>query len=366
MKICFLADAGGVNLATHLRKWAHFFADKGHTIYIISWNEDLQLLESHTNINLIVLKKLTTNTSLVSRFVNYIFLYPQIKKIIKEIEPDILHAHSSGSYAWMGAAVKFKPYFVTPYGTDITSDIDNSKLVKFLTTYALKSADCITTDADHMKHRIISLGVDPNKIHIIYFGIDTKKFSSDSSVKKREAIISTRTLTPVHDVETLVQAIPSVLEKVDTAEFVIVGDGCEREKLEKLAAEKGVSSKVSFVGLVDETKMIELLRNALIYVSTSLSDAGIAASTAEAMACGLPVIITDNGNNADWIENGESGFLVPNGGYKILAEKIIHLLCNENDRGKFSAKSRHIIETKNNIEVEMLKVEELYKTSLLR
>jgi len=98
-----------------------------------------------------------------------------------------------------------------------------------------------------------------------------------------------------------------------------------------------------------------------VYVSTSLSDAGIAASTAEAMACRLPVVVTDVADNKKWVDNGVNGFVVPIKDPKSLAEKIIYLLQNENIRKKFGKINRKIIEEKNNYYKEMKKMEDIYK-----
>lgn len=63
-----------------------------------------------------------------------------------------------------------------------------------------------------------------------------------------------------------------------------------------------------------------------VYVSTSLSDAEIPTSTAEAMACGLPVIVTDAADNKKWIDNGVNGFVVPAKDPKSSSEKIMYLV----------------------------------------
>jgi glycosyltransferase involved in cell wall biosynthesis len=103
-----------------------------------------------------------------------------------------------------------------------------------------------------------------------------------------------------------------------------------------------------------------------VYVSTSLSDAGIAASTAEAMACGLPVIVTDVADNRDWVEDGDNGFVIPVKSPKLLAEKIIYLLKNENIRKKFGKSGRKIIEERNNYYKEMEKMENIYEKLMER
>jgi len=72
-------------------------------------------------------------------------------------------------------------------------------------------------------------------------------------------------------------------------------------------------------------------------------------------------VITDTGDNKEWVKDGENGFIVPVKSPKRLAEKIIYLLKNEEKRKTFGKISRKIIENKNNYYLEMAKVEEIYK-----
>ena len=79
------------------------------------------------------------------------------------------------------------------------------------------------------------------------------------------------------------------------------------------------------------------------------------------MACGLPAIITDFGDNRKWVEDGVSGFIIPPRAPEALASKIIYLLQNEGDRKKFGQANRRIIEEKNNWEREMGRMGKLYE-----
>ena len=79
------------------------------------------------------------------------------------------------------------------------------------------------------------------------------------------------------------------------------------------------------------------------------------------MASGLPVIVTDFGDNRKWVEDGVSGFIVPLRAPNALASKIIFLLNNEATRRKFGQIGRQIIEEKLNWEKEMTKVEKIYE-----
>jgi glycosyltransferase involved in cell wall biosynthesis len=174
-------------------------------------------------------------------------------------------------------------------------------------------------------------------------------------------VISLRNLEPIYDVETLIRAIPLVLKEVPDVKFIIVGKGSEEEKLKNLAKELRISESVRFVGFIPNDELPKYLRTVDVYVSTSLSDAGISASTAEAMACGLPVIITKTGENEKWIEDGENGFLIPVKNSEILAEKIIFLLENKNVAQKIGIAARKTIEERNSYFREMSKMEKIYE-----
>jgi glycosyltransferase involved in cell wall biosynthesis len=213
-----------------------------------------------------------------------------------------------------------------------------------------------------MQKAMVKMGVEKEKIKIIYFGVDIEKFCpASNAVSQKNRIISLRSFEPVYNLEILIKAIPLVLKEISSAKFVLAGKGSEEENLKKLVKESGVEKSVEFVGLISQENLPKYLQESSVYVSTSLSDAGIASSTAEAMACGLPCIITDFGDNKDWIKNNESGFLMPSKDYKFLAEKIIYLLKNPEERVKLAKNARKVIEEKNNYYKEMEKMEKLYK-----
>jgi glycosyltransferase involved in cell wall biosynthesis len=298
-----------------------------------------------------------------------LFYLSSVKKILKKINPDVFHAH----YVWIegiiGALSGFHPFVLTTWGSDVLV-LPKSKIMKPLVMFALSKADLITCDAEHMKEAIIRLGVKPEKVKIVYFGVDTKKFSpgpKDKELIKKlgiencPVVISLRNLKPIYDVETLIKAVPFVLKENPNTKFIIAGIGPEEKKLKNLAKKLKILESVRFVGWISNIELPKYLRISDIYVSTSLSDGGLAASTAEAMSCGLSVVITNFGDNKKWVQDGENGFLFNFRDYKTLAEKIVFLIKNPEIRKNFGEKNRKIIEEKNNYYREMEKMENFYK-----
>ena len=255
------------------------------------------------------------------------------------------------------------------WGSDILITPKYAPILRLIVSYILQRMNLITTDANHMKDTMVTLGVYPSKIKIIYFGTDVERFhpgKRDPRLRKNLdcqnslIVISLRNLEPLYDIETLIKAASLVLEEVKNVKFLILGEGSEEMRLKRLAKDLGVRDKIIFKGWVDQEELPRYLASSDIYVSTSLSDAGLAASTSEAMASGLPVVITDFGENIEWIKEG-GGFTFPLRDYKTLAEKITFLAKNEDVRISFGEINRSTIERKNNYYKEMEKIENEYK-----
>ena len=380
MRILYLADVKDV----HTYRWVKYFADKGNDIHVISFKQsrDLENLENvHThllkrssilensvlkNITLSLFQKIHMGATVFNPF----FVLKQVKKLIKEIKPDVLHGHSIIHHTIIAALTGFHPFVVSAWGSDVLIYPKESKIVRFAVKFALRKADLVTSDGGNLRKALIELGIEPQKIYRIYWGTDTRKFNpGERSEKIRKEleifdspmIISPKNLEPVYDIESLVRSIPLVLKEVPEAKFVIAGKGSQEAELKQLAKSLGVSDSVRFVGWIPSDEFPKYLASADIYVCTSLSDGGLAISTKEAMACELPVVITDLEVNTEWIKDGENGFIVPLKDPKTLAEKIICLLKNEDVRMKFGELGRKLVKEGFEYDKELKKVENIYE-----
>lgn len=367
MKICFLSDA----IQEHTRRWAKFFAQKGHSVDLITWNPNH--LSDYEPVKLHVVDKVFSGNSKLYGIGNLPVLLLKIKRILRDIRPDILHVHSVTSYAWMAMLSGFRPYVVTPW-MDMNIGVEKSFITRELSHLAVKKAALIIIDAQFVKEQLINWGVDENNIKVVMFGVNFERIPNE---KKRNSgliqrynlsdapiVISTRLLTVIRDVESFVRAVPLIKKVISDVNFVVVGSGIERENLEAIARSNGTYDAIRFIGHVTEKEMIDWLCTSDIYVSTSLTDAGLAASTAEAMACRLPVVTTDNSENSLWVHEDSGGYLYPNQKPDKLAECIIKLLKDKSLREKFGEYNRKIIEENNNYHIEMEKVESLYMKTI--
>jgi glycosyltransferase involved in cell wall biosynthesis len=367
LRICYLANASSV----HTNKWARFFVSRKHEVHVISF-ENAQI--QGATVHVLKLPVLVKNASYPFKIASTY----RIQALIKKIKPDILHAHFVTNYGLFSALCNFHPFILTAWGSDILVTPDArflSKIKRPIAKFALSKADIITCDAEHMKKAMSELGASSEKIRLIHFGIDTMKFGPRQKSERLKArlgiadsptVISLRNLNPLYDVESLIKSASLVLKEIPETKFVIAGKGSEEKRLKELAKSLGIADSVKFIGFIQNDELPQYLNTMDVYVSTSLSDAGIAASTAEAMACGLPVIVTDVADNRKWVEDGVSGFVIQMKDPKSLAEKIIYLLKNEDIRKQFGKISRKIIETRNNYYKEMGKMEGIYEQLVQR
>lgn len=382
MKICFIRHPGSI----HTKRWIEYFARKGHEMHVIYFkgdfgtglevNKHFPELVQLENVHIHCVKGFDYRFEIkfVTYLLNTIMKVRNLRRKIKEIAPDIVDAHTLNYYGWLGALSGFHPFVATAWGSDVLIAPAQSALLRILIKYSLRKADLITCSGENLKEEMIKLGADSEKVNLIYHGVDTRSFSPTQkdrtlrvklNIFESPAIISVRNLKPIYDVESLVRAIPIVLGQIPEVKFIIAGDGEQRDHLEKLASSLGIAGSVRFTGWILHDELPKYLATANIYVSTSLSDS-ISVSLLEAMACELPVVVTDSGDNRNWIRDGENGFVVPVKSPDVLASKIMHLLQNENVMYRFAQANRQMIMEKANYEKEMAKMERLYKNLLNR
>ena len=356
MKICFLAPSNSI----HSAKWISYFAERGHEVHWISLSENTISIAdgiSYTEIRMGVVPG-----------INVLRAASKVKKLLQQLKPDVFHVHSVGTYGVVGVLAGWRPFIATAWGSDVLL-AGKSIIKRPLVKHILRSANIITCDADHMCEAMELLGVAREKIEVIYFGIDTKRFVP--SMKDADlfysldlddgpVVISLRNFDDIYDVGCLIRAIPIILKEVPRAKFIVAGSGPKEQDLKSLAKKLSVDSCIRFTGRLDNDLLPKYINLSDVYVSTSLSDGGIAASTAEAMACGLSVVVTDTGDNCLWVSEGKGGYLIPVKDPKLLAARVVDLLKKPDFRDSCGHFNRDVIEVKNNFYVEMKKMENIY------
>lgn len=352
MKICLLADAESI----HTVRWCNHFAEHGFDVHLISFKQAqiLGIKTYHVNAG-------TINVSGGNWRV--ILQYSKVKALIKQINPDVLHSLYATSYGLVGALTGFKRYIVTPLGTDILISPNNSAIYRFILRFVFKRAKIITTMAPHMTEAMLRLGVDGNKIKEIIFGINTSIFNLNKhKVSDSEFLIaSIRNFETVYNIPHFLKAVALIKAQIPNLKVKLVGDGSLKQQLIDLSKELKIDDVVSFLGKVPQADVVQLLSEARIAVTTSLSD-GNSLSLLESMACGAYPIATDIPANRQWVIDGVNGKLVKIDDVIALADAIMQVYKNYNALMPVAiSKSEDILAQKGTWQVNMQKMEEIYK-----
>jgi len=199
--------------------------------------------------------------------------------------------------------------------------------MKWVFLFVCRRADRVHCVSNVMGGALEELGIQKKKLFVFPMGVDENFLQVGWNREKRlkeegVTVISNRNHLPIYNVSFLIRSIPTVLKAEPKTQFLIAGDGPQRESLEKEAAALNLNCSVRFVGRVSHAEMPDLLARAEIYVSTALYD-GTSVSLLEAMAAGLFPIVTEIPANLEWIDHGRNGFLVPVNDPVSLAGRII-------------------------------------------
>ncbi len=192
--------------------------------------------------------------------------------------------------------------------------------------------------------------LDDEKCSIIYNGVDTNWFSPTHGNRDSIAVADAPTrdsgnfiiaaigrLRPVKNQAEVVQALPLVLDQIPDVQLVLVGDGSERENIRDTAKRCGVGDRVSFVGNVTDVRSV--LERIDLFVLPSISET-FSNATLEAMAMGVPVLLSDVGGAAEMIEDSVSGLLYNSGDVRELADRIIAVASDPGYRRSLGEKGR--------------------------
>lgn len=204
-------------------------------------------------------------------------------------------------------------------------------------------------DGRGQRLRIVPLGTDPDHFRP---DVDT------SDVRRRFELpdgatpwlLTVARLEPHKGVDTVLKALPAILERVPGVRYAVAGSGPEREKLEKLAHKTGVGERVRFLGEVSDRDLPALYNLAAVYVGASrraerIGVEGFGISLVEAAACGLPVVAGNSGGIPDAVRDGETGFLVAPEDPAALADAICRLLSDPALARRLGHNGRRAVET---------------------
>ena len=301
------------------------------------------------------------------------FLYYQyhLIKIIKKFQPDIIHAGWIQFDGLIAALTGFKPILIMPWGSDIHTIPFSSKKMFNRTKFVINQSSHIYCDCLHIKKKISEI-VDFDEKQISIFpqiGINLALFNpkrnrdyilKNLNWQNKRVIIMTRSFYHVYGIQFFIMALPKILNAHPDTRVIMVGTGPDKEQIKEIVDSLDLEEFVHFTGFVPNEELAYYLNAAEIYISTSKSD-GTSLSLLEAMACKLPVVVSDVPANCEWIQDGINGFIVPRSKVNPISDKINSLLSDKSLAEKMGKLNYNIAVEKGNRDINFSKLEKTYQ-----
>ena len=242
--------------------------------------------------------------------------------------------------------------------------IEKSNILKKVwLSFLMRKSDFLICDSARLVKESVKYGMDRRNTLISMFGVDTKIYKKSRiifSEKNMYFIGSNRKLEKIYDVFTFIKAANLICDKRKDVHFYIAGDGALKEKYVKFVSKEKLTQRIKFLGLLNKEQMLDFYNKIDIYVSTSLSDGGLAASIAEAMSFERLVFVSDNSDNKKWIKNKINGYIFKSGDYQTLSDLILKAIERKEKSIEIAKNSRDLILKKYSYFEEMTKVANKY------
>lgn len=293
----------------------------------------------------------------------------KFRKVIAEVQPDIIHAGPIQRVALIPAVANFHPLISMSWGFDLLKDANRNTFWKLITKYVLSKSDWMLADCQTVKQIAVGFGFPDKKITVFPWGVNLNLFSPDERTKMRKEIgfkrdlliIHTRSWEPRYGVDIALHGFQIAAASVPNLQMIMLGSGSQEERVKEFINSHGLSDQIHLFGYQENEKLTVFYQAADVYLSASHID-GSSVALMESMACGCPAIVSDIPANLEWITNGVEGWTFRDGDSEDLAKKIINAAGIKTKLKKFGKAARIKTEKFANWNHSVEKLLETYQT----
>jgi len=314
----------------------------------------------------------------------------RLAEVVKQVKPDILHAHSpalNGIAAVRVARHLGYPllYEIRAFWEDAAVDHGTSKeggvryrMTRALESYVIKKADYVTTICEGLRRDIIERGVSEDKVVVIPNAVDLDKFSL--SVSRDDDLLNQLGLTgktvlgfigsfyAYEGLPLLIRALPLIMAKNSNVRLLLVGGGPQDQQLKALTKSLGLDDKVIFTGRVphDQVQKYYDMVDIFVYprLSMRLTELVTPLKPLEAMARGRLVVASDVGGHKELIDDGVTGVLFAAGDAQALAGAVLGLLDRQDEWQLQKNQARNFVEQERNWPVSVARYKPVYEAMI--
>lgn len=318
MKILMVMDKFPSAIKTIILHQITGLIDRGHEVHIYTYSL-LSIKDCHPDVYSYKLLGVTfTNMSQVD-LSSYDIIWAQYGTVAKEI----VELHKKH---------KLKAKLVTSFrGEDVTA---HEKAIPYNYISLFTEGDLFLPVCEYYRYRLMLLGCSLEKMQVVHSAIDCKKFTyKEISRKKNDPVhvVSVARLMDKKGIEYAIAAVTGLVQKYKNITYTIVGDGKDKDKIIQLIKDLNMVNHIFVVGHLSQNQVIKILKTAHLFILPSVTSItgnqeGIPNAIKEAMAMGIPVISTYHAGILELVENGVSGYLVPERAVSELIKKMSYLI----------------------------------------
>ena len=317
--------------------------------------------------------------------------YPEIKRFLDAFRPDIIHNQTPGPLAlsvYRYAKKRRVPIVATghAYPDNLTAQIRfigvarrplNSVVRTYYTTFLTRAehatmpTELAVRDLAPKKRLVGYFGREaPKPVEPLSNGVDLARFRPDKAPKSiytkyklpanKPIVLYVGRLDKEKSLGVLVRAFAKTLKKVPQAQLVIVGDGNDRDSLEKLTKRLKIPASVHFTGKIIGADLPKIYRTASVFAITSRTETQ-SIVLIEALASGVPGVAVNAGALSELIANGQNGFLVPPDNINAVATALEKILTDRKLAHKMSLAALKVAK-KHDLSNTLNRLVEIYTT----
>lgn len=338
--VCYPTFGGSGVVATELGK---ALAEKGHELHFITYSTPARM--GSLKSNLFYHEVRVSDYPLFDYQPYELVLTSKMVEVTLAHDLDLLHVHYAIPHA--SAAVLARdilqaqgiriPVVTTLHGTDITL-LGREPAFEPVISHAINKSDAVTAVSESLRKDTLELFGVERAIQVVNNFICTQHFerAADEAFRKSIApngepiITHISNFRPVKRVQDVLETFIGI-RKVIPAKLLLVGDGPERSRIEKMAMDQGVDDDIICIGKI-KNPVEPLLISDLFLLPSETESFGLAAL--EALAAGVPVVASDSGGIPEVVDHGKSGFLAPVGDVQQMAKYALQLLENPEQMAK--------------------------------
>jgi glycosyltransferase involved in cell wall biosynthesis len=354
MKILYFS----LGYSTHDYRFLQSISDGGHEVFFVQLEGNRRQVEDRSvpeAVHQVIWKGGREPLSLG----NFAKLILDFRRLTREIKPDLIHAGPIQTCAFIAVLSGFRPILTMSWGFDLMDDVHKNKVWEWATRYTLKHSTYFASDAHVTRDKAVAYGMNPEKTIVFPWGVDLEHFNVETLVRSNVetfTLFCNRSWETRYGVDVLARAFVKVAQHKENVDLILLNAGSQGSQIRQILQSGGVLDRVTFGGHVSQVDLPNWYHMADVYISPSHVD-GSSVSLMEALACGLPCLVSDIPANKEWVVEDENGWLFRDGDENHLAEKILRVIAQRKKLpgiGRASRRSAEIrADWKKNAEVLM-------------